>query len=238
MAMVSVKMCVAAAGVFAALAASPGPDPVRLTVHEWGTFTSIAGENGGAVPWRPLSGPPELPSFVIGSRVQRKSDLTATVRMETPVLYFYAPQEAVLDVSVRFHQGLFTEYFPRASSTPDTISWSKVRIQPGVTPSFPTEAEKSHYYAARHTDAFSATASPCSLGLAEREIVAGVFLSARSDAVGILRSLANSWTAGKAIFAIELLVTKIASSFLPVSFTFASCGLRTSTSSSSKPCCS
>ena len=89
MTMVSVKACVAAAGVFvAALAASPAPDPVRLTVHEWGTFTSIAGENGRAVPWRPLSGPPELPSFVRSSRVQAKGSLTATVRMETPVVYF------------------------------------------------------------------------------------------------------------------------------------------------------
>lgn len=161
MTMVSVKACVAAAGVFvAALAASPGPDPVRLTVHEWGTFTSIAGENGRAVPWRPLSGPPELPSFVIGSRVQRKSDLTATVRMETPVLYFYAPQETVVDVSVRFHQGLFTEYFPRAYTTPDTISWTNVRVQPRATPSFPAEAAKNHYYAARHTDAAPLAVGP------------------------------------------------------------------------------
>ena len=161
MTMVSVKACAAAAGVFvAALAASPAPDPVRLTVHEWGTFTSIAGENGRAVPWRPLSGPPELPSFVVGSRVQRKSDLTATVRMETPVLYFYAPQETVVDVSVRFREGLFTEYFPRAYTTPDTIRWSNVRIQPGATPSFPMEAGKNHYYAARQTDAAPLAVGP------------------------------------------------------------------------------
>ncbi len=28
-----------------------------LTVHEWGTFTSIAGEDGMAVEWKPLAGP-------------------------------------------------------------------------------------------------------------------------------------------------------------------------------------
>ena len=33
-------------------------------VHEWGTFTSVAGENGQAVDWLPLSGPSDLPCFV------------------------------------------------------------------------------------------------------------------------------------------------------------------------------
>ena len=175
MTMVSVKACLAAAGVFvAALAASPTPDPVRLTVHEWGTFTSIAGENGRAVPWRPLTGPPELPSFVRSSRVQAKGSLTATVRMETPVLYFYAPQETVVDVSVRFRQGLVTEYFPRAATSPvafqpgigipagseHSISWSNVRVQPRATPSFPAEEAKNHYYAARHTDAAPLAVGP------------------------------------------------------------------------------
>jgi hypothetical protein len=28
-----------------------------LTVHEWGTFTSIAGRGGQAVEWSPLTGP-------------------------------------------------------------------------------------------------------------------------------------------------------------------------------------
>ena len=161
MTMISVKACVAAAGVFvAALAASPGPDPVRLTVHEWGTFTSIAGENGRAVPWRPLSGPPDLPSFVLSSVGQRKSNLTATVRMETPVLYFYAPRETIADVSVRFREGLFTEYFPRAYTAADTIRWRNVRVQPGAQPSFPTEAAKNHYYAARDTDAAPLAVGP------------------------------------------------------------------------------
>ena len=32
------------------------PDASDLVVHAWGTFTSVAGEDGQAVPWRPLSG--------------------------------------------------------------------------------------------------------------------------------------------------------------------------------------
>ena len=35
-----------------------------LVVHEWGTFTSVAGPDGEAVEWLPLAGPPDLPCFV------------------------------------------------------------------------------------------------------------------------------------------------------------------------------
>ncbi len=35
-----------------------------LVVHEWGTFTSLAGADGAALEWRPLDGPTDLPSFV------------------------------------------------------------------------------------------------------------------------------------------------------------------------------
>src|ERR1700730_15338945 len=36
----------------------------RLVVHEWGTFTSIAGKNGAYLEWRPLNGSSDLPSYV------------------------------------------------------------------------------------------------------------------------------------------------------------------------------
>src|SRR5262249_39318884 len=35
-----------------------------LTVHEWGTFTSVAGKDGAAIEWRPLDGSRDLPNFV------------------------------------------------------------------------------------------------------------------------------------------------------------------------------
>lgn len=41
-----------------------GRDPETFSVHEWGTFTSIAGMDGGAVGWTPLSGRDDLPCFV------------------------------------------------------------------------------------------------------------------------------------------------------------------------------
>ena len=38
--------------------------PQGLTVHEWGTFTSVAGIDALAADWRPAGGPTDLPCFV------------------------------------------------------------------------------------------------------------------------------------------------------------------------------
>ena len=48
----------------AAQAPSGANPPPPCVVHEWGTFTSIAGPDGRAVEWLPLSRPNELPGFV------------------------------------------------------------------------------------------------------------------------------------------------------------------------------
>src|SRR5689334_10036917 len=72
-----------------------------LIGHEWGTFTSIAGKDGVALEWRPLNGASDLPKFVhtiekadLGLRhANSKAGLAAAVRMETPVIYFYANRE-------------------------------------------------------------------------------------------------------------------------------------------------
>ena len=125
-----------------------------LVVHEWGTFTSIAGQDGRAVQWLPLSGPPDLPCFVDRLRLDIKGRLSGTVRMETPVLYFYAPSETNVNVNVRFKQGLVTEWYPSAAVTPasanpshlgqsdfaGSITWTDVKVSPGATASFPTDS--------------------------------------------------------------------------------------------------
>lgn len=168
------KAAFLAAGVVAAMAATTSvedrrtEDPGGLTVHEWGTFTSIAGADGRAVPWLPLGGQSDLPSFVHrASNLPPKTALTATVRMETPVLYFYSSREGRVDVNVRFRQGLITEHFPRGAVGPagidgasmgtpgfeGRIAWRNVRIQPAATVAFPTGNAPSHYYAARRAEA-------------------------------------------------------------------------------------
>jgi hypothetical protein len=149
-----VVLLLAATTVGAARGILNAGDPLGLTVHEWGTFTSIAGQDGRPVEWLPLAGPIDLPCFVerIGDGI--KVSLSGTVRMETPVIYFYAAREATVSVKVRFPQGTFTEWFPRAVVTrSNTIAWSDVKISPRAPADFPLERGANHYYVARQTDA-------------------------------------------------------------------------------------
>jgi hypothetical protein len=141
----------------------------RLVVHEWGTFTSIAGKNGVSLEWRPLNGASDLPSFVYDSSAlsgagfrsgQRciKCNLEALVRMETPVIYFYADRETSVSVRVALSKGRITEWYPQArmvyGSTPgDGIDWGRLTVLPGAEENFPVETKPSHYYPARETDA-------------------------------------------------------------------------------------
>ena len=148
-----------------------GKDPATFSVHEWGTFTSIAGADGRAVGWTPLSGADDLPCFVDRIQVAPKWSLWGTVRMETPVLYFYSASDVTVDVKVRFHQGVITEWFPQARVNPSrlpetpneigrrladrvgTAAWTRVQVRPGAAPIFLHEDSPSHYYPARETDA-------------------------------------------------------------------------------------
>jgi hypothetical protein len=141
-----------------------------LIVHEWGTFTSVAGSDGEAVEWLPLTGSDDLPSFVEHlATVRYKLGLPGTVRMETPVIYFYSPREESVSVNVRFRQGFITEWYPRASHVepsrpmwvgrvsraPDngSIAWDAVTLSPSLRPDFPEAARSDHYFAARQTTA-------------------------------------------------------------------------------------
>lgn len=148
----------------------PGRD--RLVAHEWGTFTSVADEDGSAVQWLPQAGPTDLPDFVGRITCNLKASLAGKIRMETPVIYFYAPRDMAVSVRVRFPEGVMTEWFPRPTGTAEgivnqafrgDISWARVKVRPGQPATFPTEPRKNHYYVARETDA-----APLEVG-AERE---------------------------------------------------------------------
>jgi hypothetical protein len=148
------------------LFADPG-----LVAHEWGTFTAIAGSDGQPVDWLPvdLVGPPELPRFVEHFRGEPKDVLRGTVRMETPVIYFYAGQETSVSVHVSFSKGFITEWYPHETrlqpSTPlssealyqqhddGSIAWDSITVAPNPAPDFPREKGASRYYAARETSA-------------------------------------------------------------------------------------
>jgi hypothetical protein len=156
--------------------------PHGLTVHEWGTFTSVAGEDGSAIDWDALGCKNDLPAFVndFGYR-GFKWRLQGTVRMETPVMYFYSSRELDAHVKVAFPQGLITEWYPRAEyevyqknkvdgsvrrleanlngidtsmrSLTGAIEWRNIKVQPNTAPALPVESSASRYYAARGTDA-------------------------------------------------------------------------------------
>jgi hypothetical protein len=138
-----------------------------LTAHEWGTFTSIVGSDGNAMEWLPLNGS-DLPSFVEQFRGSNfKVNLHGTVRMETPVLYFYSPHETTLSVKVAFSKGLLTEWYPHASRVEPSamvkdeslyknhadgsIAWDAVNLVPSLGADFPREQSGNRYYAARET---------------------------------------------------------------------------------------
>jgi hypothetical protein len=129
-------------------------DRVDLTVHEWGTFTSIAGEDGSAVQWLSYGGPVDLPCFV-HSFGGFKVGLSGTVRMETPVLYFYGSPGLSENVKVRFPKGTITEWYPQQSGprANNAIEWRNVLISREESPAFPAGYSASHYYAARETEA-------------------------------------------------------------------------------------
>src|SRR5437667_1822915 len=139
-----------------------------LTAHEWGTFTSIAGEKGQAVEWSPLTGSTDLPGFVEHFRSAGfKLGLRGTVRMETPVLYFYDAREETVSVNVHFAKGVITEWYPHASRVEPaknlfdrslyqshadgSITWDSVTLEPSLRSEFPRENRDNHYYAARLT---------------------------------------------------------------------------------------
>jgi hypothetical protein len=92
--------------------------------------------------------------------------MMAKVRMETPVLYFYAPQETSVGVKVSFDKGVMSEWYPQATVPPPnfsrplattvgSIEWPAVKILPRANVEYPRDAVKSHYYAARDVNASS-----------------------------------------------------------------------------------
>jgi hypothetical protein len=130
------------------------PPNAGLTVHEWGTFTSVAMPDGAAAEWNPLGAAPDLPCFVMRrGLVNVKSLIAYTVRMETPVLYFYSKEPRDLSVQVGFN-GTLTEWYPKVvdDRANGSLQW-KVKLLPGPDPAYPVSAGASHYFAARKTDA-------------------------------------------------------------------------------------
>lgn len=110
----------------------PSPTP-RLTVHEWGTFTAVQDEDGRSLAGINTDDQP-VPRFVhrladylliapgdlapIFCKGAPRCHPDITLRLETPVIYFYPPAGAALPLSASvraaFRSGWITEFFPQA----------------------------------------------------------------------------------------------------------------------------
>jgi len=105
----------------------------KLIVHEWGTFTALQDETGRSIGGINVNDEP-LPVFVhrIGPGLVSDDNggkglpvglPDVTMRLETPVIYFYPPGNSdkipIVNVSATFNGGLLTEFYPKAQLTID-----------------------------------------------------------------------------------------------------------------------
>lgn len=117
-------------------AADKDAAPKPLVVHEWGTFTWLQDEKGSAIGGINTDDEP-VPEFVhrlcpnLLLQVDRPDPYAelrqglpsdhpdVTMRMETPVIYFYPPEgwkPQPVDVHVTFKGGWITEFYPCAEA--------------------------------------------------------------------------------------------------------------------------
>jgi len=103
---------------FTALAAD-APD---FTLHEWGTFTSVSGSDGVLLPGLQTEEEP-LPTFIhshegmepYAPKGWMRPLQNVTIKMETPVIYFYTSQPFEAHVRVGFNGGSISQWFPARS---------------------------------------------------------------------------------------------------------------------------
>lgn len=134
------------ASLFAVVVNSVFAGDNKVIVHEWGTFTCLQDEQGNAIKGINIDDEP-VPPFVYDQHavnvIEQYSptkrnfglppyanyhnkgwspgDPQVTMRLETPVIYFYPPKDkkaeetAPLDVQVNFHDGMLSQYYPYAA---------------------------------------------------------------------------------------------------------------------------
>ena len=171
--------------------ASLRAEPSRLLVHEWGTFTSFQDSRGITIPGINVDDEPvpkfvhrlgELPIFTTQSPPAQWSQgaprchADVTLRLETPVLYFY-PQpgyraDQSFDVRASFVGGWLTEFFPSAKAEnpgfPEaldrtmrgSLQWSDLRLAPDSIANLPQTTERVWLAPRKVRSAVVATGDP------------------------------------------------------------------------------
>lgn len=91
-----------------------------FVVHEWGTDTIVVGADGSMQ--QGLHHEEEdLPEFVYdrikaGTALGATASPSVTIKMETPVTYFYSDTPLTVRASVSFPQGVLTQWYPGVST--------------------------------------------------------------------------------------------------------------------------
>lgn len=155
----------------------------QYTAHEWGTFTTLAGSDGKLLPGLHVD-EEQLPDFTYSHADIYRGEGTGndkgfsvdyeltnvTVKMETPVIYFYSQKQMDVNVRVDFPRGAVSQWYPHRSSGEQLpndlklnfsspykgwIQWN-TKILPGKdAPAYsaPQEQVSSIWQAPRETDA-------------------------------------------------------------------------------------
>lgn len=160
------------AAVLPACAASAQGKAEPLVVHEWGTFTSFQDNSGSAIRGINVDDEP-VPEFVhrlqglptwtlktlpaTWSQGAPRCNADVTLRLETPVVYFYPPRNAgsaqAIDFHASFRGGWLTEYFPAAladnpgfpdqlaATTHGRLEWKRLQVNAKAPASPPQTSE-------------------------------------------------------------------------------------------------
>lgn len=91
-----------------------------LVVHEWGTFLAMSGSDGIALDGM-YHEEHALPSFVHARSTDQLRLRAASLKGETPVIYFYTNRAQKVRVRVGFPQGVWTQWYPQASAASPSL---------------------------------------------------------------------------------------------------------------------
>jgi hypothetical protein len=95
----------------AAVAPAEDADP-GYVLHEWGTFTTLAGSDGVLLEGI-AADDHALPPFVHSRETTPDGYWDVRLKMETPVLYLYSDREREVRVRVDFPGGILTTWYPQ-----------------------------------------------------------------------------------------------------------------------------
>jgi hypothetical protein len=124
---VKLRILIATALTLAAIVIWPSPeratasrgaassDPAGLIVHEWGTFLAMNGSDGISLDGM-YHEEHALPSFVHARSRDQLHLRQSRLKGETPVIYFYPRDVQKVQVDVDFPTGLWTQWYPQAST--------------------------------------------------------------------------------------------------------------------------